>query len=55
MGNLSVQSSQFSKSKRNSGLIENVLFSLGLAGLGGTVAYFAFGFLMFWLVPASYQ
>src|ERR1700689_4493296 len=26
--------------------------SLGLAALGGTVAYFAFGFLLFWLVPA---
>lgn len=26
--------------------------SLGLAALGGTVAYFAFGFLVFWLVPA---
>ncbi len=25
--------------------------SLGLAALGGTVASFAFGFLMFWLVP----
>lgn len=25
---------------------------LGLAALGGTVAYFAFGFLVFWLVPA---
>jgi len=24
---------------------------LGLAALGGTVAYFAFGFLVFWLVP----
>jgi hypothetical protein len=24
---------------------------LGLAALGGTVAYFGFGFLMFWLVP----
>jgi hypothetical protein len=26
--------------------------SLGLAALGGTVAYFAFGFLALWLVPA---
>jgi hypothetical protein len=26
--------------------------SLALAALGGTVAYFAFGFLVFWLVPA---
>jgi|SRR5580658_2801926 hypothetical protein len=26
--------------------------SLGLAALGGTVASFAFGFLLFWLVPA---
>jgi hypothetical protein len=26
--------------------------SLGLAALGGTVAAFAFGFLMFWLVPS---
>ena len=26
--------------------------SLGLAALGGTVAYFAFGFLLLWLVPA---
>src|SRR5271168_169005 len=26
--------------------------SLGLAALGGTVAAFAFGFLLFWLVPA---
>jgi high-affinity Fe2+/Pb2+ permease len=26
--------------------------SLGLAALGGTVASFAVGFLMFWLVPA---
>lgn len=26
--------------------------SLGLAALGGTVASFAFGFLVFWLVPA---
>src|SRR5208282_3254704 len=26
--------------------------SLGLAALGGTVAYFAFGFLVLWLVPA---
>jgi hypothetical protein len=26
--------------------------SLGLAALGGTVVYFAFGFLLFWLVPA---
>jgi hypothetical protein len=26
--------------------------SLGLAALGGTVAYFTFGFLVFWLVPA---
>jgi hypothetical protein len=26
--------------------------SLGLAALGGTVAYFAFGFLLVWLVPA---
>ena len=25
---------------------------LALAALGGTVAYFAFGFLVFWLVPA---
>jgi Protein of unknown function (DUF1761) len=25
--------------------------SLGLAALGGTVAYFAFGFLLFWLLP----
>src|ERR1700684_3832102 len=25
--------------------------SLGLAALGSTVAYFAFGFLVFWLVP----
>jgi hypothetical protein len=25
--------------------------SLGLAALGATVAYFAFGFLMFWLAP----
>jgi hypothetical protein len=25
---------------------------LGLAALGGTAAYFAFGFLLFWLVPA---
>jgi Protein of unknown function (DUF1761) len=25
--------------------------SLGLAALGGTVAYFAFGFLLLWLVP----
>ena len=25
--------------------------SLGLAALGGTVAYFAFGFLVFWRVP----
>ncbi|MBK9315809.1 MAG: hypothetical protein IPM55_16420 [Acidobacteria bacterium] len=25
---------------------------LGLAALGGTVASFAFGFLVFWLVPA---
>jgi high-affinity Fe2+/Pb2+ permease len=25
--------------------------SLGLAALGGTVASFAFGFLVFWLVP----
>ena len=25
--------------------------SLGLAALGGTVAYFAFGFLVLWLVP----
>ncbi len=25
--------------------------SLGLAALGATVAYFAFGFLVFWLVP----
>ncbi len=24
---------------------------LGLAALGGTVAYFAFGFLLFWLAP----
>jgi uncharacterized membrane protein len=26
--------------------------SLALAALGGTVAYFAFGFLLFWLAPA---
>jgi len=26
--------------------------SLALAALGGTVAYFAFGFLLLWLVPA---
>ncbi len=26
--------------------------SLGLAALGATVAYFAFGFLLFWLAPA---
>jgi hypothetical protein len=26
--------------------------SLGLAALGATVAYFVFGFLLFWLVPA---
>jgi hypothetical protein len=26
--------------------------SLGLAALGGTVVYFAFGFFVFWLVPA---
>ncbi|MGC1089664.1 MAG: DUF1761 domain-containing protein [Candidatus Acidiferrum sp.] len=26
--------------------------SLGLAALGATVAYFTFGFLVFWLVPA---
>ncbi|MGA7631414.1 MAG: hypothetical protein WCB11_11635 [Terriglobales bacterium] len=26
--------------------------SLGLAALGATIAYFAFGFLVFWLVPA---
>jgi hypothetical protein len=26
--------------------------SLGLAALGGTVAYFVFGFLVLWLVPA---
>ena len=26
--------------------------SLGLAALAGTVAYFAIGFLLFWLVPA---
>jgi hypothetical protein len=26
--------------------------SLGLAALGGTVVYFAFGFLLFWLAPA---
>src|SRR5271170_4683953 len=26
--------------------------SLGLAALGGTVVYFAFGFSVFWLVPA---
>ena len=26
--------------------------SLALAALGGTVAYFAFGFLLVWLVPA---
>ena len=26
--------------------------SLALAALGGTAVYFAFGFLMFWLVPA---
>jgi hypothetical protein len=26
--------------------------SLGLAALGGTVAYFVFGFLLLWLVPA---
>ncbi len=26
--------------------------SLGLAALGGTIASFAFGFLVFWLVPA---
>jgi hypothetical protein len=26
--------------------------SLGLAALGGTVASFAFGFLLFWLVPS---
>ena len=26
--------------------------SLGLAAIGATVAYFAFGFLVFWLVPA---
>jgi uncharacterized membrane protein len=26
--------------------------SLGLAALGATVVYFAFGFLLFWLVPA---
>jgi hypothetical protein len=26
--------------------------SLGLAALGGTMAYFAFGFLLVWLVPA---
>src|SRR5262249_61432334 len=25
---------------------------LGLAALGGTVAHFAFGFLVFWLAPA---
>src|SRR6266849_4786723 len=25
--------------------------SLGLAALGGTVAHFAFGFLVFWLLP----
>jgi hypothetical protein len=25
---------------------------LGLAALGGTVVYFAFGFLLFWLAPA---
>ena len=25
--------------------------SLGLAALGGTVVSFAFGFLLFWLVP----
>ena len=24
---------------------------LGLAALGGTVAHFAFGFLVFWLLP----
>jgi len=26
--------------------------SLVLAALGATVAYFAFGFLLFWLVPS---
>src|SRR4029077_10505884 len=29
--------------------------SLGIAALGGTVAYFAFGFLLFWLVPALFN
>ena len=52
MGNLSVQSSQFSKSKRNSGLMQMNYLSLGLAALGATVAYFAYGFLLFWLAPA---
>ncbi len=28
---------------------------LGLAALGGTVASFAFGFLVFWLVPALFS
>ena len=28
---------------------------LGLAALGGTVASFAFGFLVFWLVPALFN
>ena len=28
---------------------------LGLAALGGTVASFAFGFLVFWLVPALFD
>ncbi len=52
MGNLSVQSSQFSKSKTNSGSMHMSYSSLGLAALGGLVAYFAYGFLLVWLAPA---
>jgi hypothetical protein len=47
-----VQSSEFLKGKK--GILDSQMnyLSLGLAALGGTVVYFAFGFLMVWLVPA---
>jgi hypothetical protein len=51
MEKLSVQSLQFFGIKGNSGVQMNYT-SLAVAALGATIAYFAFGFLMFWLVPA---
>jgi hypothetical protein len=52
MAKLSVQSSQFFEVKKGIPDESRMNYlSLGLSALGGTVVYFAFGFLMFWLVP----